>query len=72
MSCRPSRAHRKASYPDAHRREIPPEVLAMAAGEFDPDRRILKLVGGRRVLGLRQPDGNGSQSEERRLKAAGS
>jgi hypothetical protein len=40
---------------ESHRRDLPPELLA-AAGEFDPDRRITKLLGGR--ANLRQPDGN--------------
>jgi hypothetical protein len=30
-----------------HRREIPEAVLAAGAGESDPDRRILKMLGAR-------------------------
>jgi integrase len=30
-----------------HRRDIPESMLAAAAGETDPDRRILKMLGGR-------------------------
>jgi hypothetical protein len=30
-----------------HRREIPPEILAAAAGERDPDRRVLRMLGAR-------------------------
>jgi hypothetical protein len=30
-----------------HRREIPDAVLAAAAGEPDPDRRVLKMLGAR-------------------------
>ena len=30
-----------------HRREIPEVVLAAGAGESDPDRRILKMLGSR-------------------------
>lgn len=55
-----------------HRREIPAAVLAAAAGEFDPDRRIIKLLGAR---GLdpdlevqRQPDGNTEVEPVRRLE----
>jgi integrase len=32
---------------ESHRRDIPESVLAAAAGEVDPDRRILKMLGGR-------------------------
>jgi len=45
---------------DSHRRELPPELLAAAEGEFDPDRRILKLLGGR--ANLRQPDRTNEKS----------
>jgi len=47
---------------ESHRRELPPEVLEAAAGEVDPDRRILKLLGGRAKL--RQPDGNKEKAHE--------
>jgi len=47
---------------DSHRRDLPPEVLAAAEGEFDPDRRILKLLAGR--ANLRQPDGNTNKAHE--------
>jgi hypothetical protein len=47
---------------DSHRRDLPPEVLAAAEGELDPDRRILKLLGGR--ANLRQPDGNTNKAHE--------
>jgi hypothetical protein len=30
-----------------HRREIPPEILAAGSGESDPDRRMLRMLGGR-------------------------
>jgi integrase len=30
-----------------HRREIPPEILAAAADENDPDRRVLRMLGAR-------------------------
>jgi hypothetical protein len=40
-------------------RETPKEVLTSAEGEFDPDRRVLKMLGARiKVPVLRQPDGN--------------
>jgi len=42
---------------DDHRRELPPELIEAAAGEFDPDRRILKLLGARKVANLRHSDG---------------
>jgi integrase len=32
---------------EAHRRQIPAEVLSAAAGETDPDRRIVAMLGGR-------------------------
>ena len=47
---------------DSHRRELPREILAAAEGEFDPDRRITKLMGGRAEL--RQPDGNTPKRQE--------
>ena len=57
---------------DGHRRELPPELIAAVAGELDPDKRILKLIGSRSQVSLRQPDGNGSQStdDKRILKVA--
>jgi hypothetical protein len=30
-----------------HRREIPPEILTVAGGESDPDRRVLCMLGAR-------------------------
>ena len=30
-----------------HRREIPPEILAAASDESDPDRRVLRMLGAR-------------------------
>jgi integrase len=48
---------------DGHRRDLPPELLATVAGELDPDRRILKLLGARKQENLRQPDGNGSHAQ---------
>ena len=50
---------------ESHRRELPPELLAATEGEFDPDRRILKLLGGRR--NLRQPDGNKEEGQREPL-----
>ena len=32
---------------EAHRRQIPPEVLAAGVAESDPDRRIVAMLGGR-------------------------
>jgi integrase len=32
---------------EVHRREVPPEILDAAHGEVDPDRRVLKMLGGR-------------------------
>ena len=48
---------------DGHRRELPPELIAAVTGELDPDRRILKLLGARRQVNLRQPDGNGTHAQ---------
>lgn len=50
---------------DSHRRELPREILAAAEGEFDPDRRITKLMGGRAEL--RQPDGNTKEGHANRV-----
>jgi hypothetical protein len=41
-----------------HRREIPEHVLIAAAGEGDPDRKILRMLG------------NGPPEDERAAKAA--
>jgi integrase len=49
---------------DAHARELPQEVLAAADGEHDPDRRILKLLGGRVNVPPRQPDGNKEEAHQ--------
>jgi len=32
---------------ETHRRDIPTAILAAAAGETDPDRRILKMLAAR-------------------------
>jgi integrase len=48
---------------DGDRRELPAEVLAAAAGDQDPDRRILKQIGARKLVPLRQPDGNGTDAQ---------
>jgi hypothetical protein len=45
---------------DGHRRELPPELLVTVITEND--RRILKLLGGRKVISQRQPDGNGTDA----------
>jgi len=42
---------------EAHRRETPPELIEAAAGEIDPDKRILKLLGARRLVNLRHDSG---------------
>ena len=47
---------------ESHRRELPPELLDAAQGEHDPDKRILRLLGGRAKL--RQPDGNKDESRQ--------
>ena len=44
---------------EAHRRDLDPELLAAAADERDPDRRVLKLLGAR-VL-LRHHDGTNQE-----------
>jgi len=41
----------------AHMREVPREVVEAAAGETDPDRRILKMLGARKAANSRHPDG---------------
>jgi integrase len=48
---------------DSHRREIPPEVLAAATGEIDPDRRILKMLGSRAAVNPRHADGAEAQTQ---------
>lgn len=40
-----------------HRRELPAELAGVVANEFDPDRRIIRLLGAR-IAVQRQPDGN--------------
>ena len=30
-----------------HRRDIPADIVAAAAGELDPDRRVLRMLGTR-------------------------
>jgi len=32
---------------EAHRRPVPPEILAAGVGEADPDRRIVLMLGAR-------------------------
>ena len=51
---------------EAHARAIPPEVLQAAAGEHDPDRRILKLLGAR----SRHKDGTWTASSEQDKEVA--
>jgi hypothetical protein len=41
---------------DGHRRDLPPELVAVV-GETDPDRRILKLLGARKAVNPRHSDG---------------
>ena len=48
---------------EVHRRDLPAEILAAAQGELEPDRRVLKLPGARRLVQARQPDGNGGQNQ---------
>jgi hypothetical protein len=48
---------------DDHRRELPPKLIEAAAGEFDPDRRILKLLGARRAVELRHSDGTTGEKQ---------
>jgi integrase len=57
---------------DDHRRELPRELIEAAAGEFDPDRRILRLLGARRAANLRHSDGTTAemQSDKCILKIA--
>jgi len=54
---------------EVHRRDLPQEILAEAHGELEPDRRIIKLLGARRLARARQPDGNGEQIGEEKLRA---
>jgi hypothetical protein len=49
--------------------DLPPEILAAAHRELEPDRRVLKLLGARRLVQARQPDGNREQIEEGKLRA---
>ena len=48
---------------DDHRRELPQELIEAAAGEFDPDRRILKLLGARKAANLRHSDGTTGETQ---------
>jgi hypothetical protein len=48
---------------DDHRRELPRELIEAAAGEFDPDRRILRLLGARRAANLRHSDGTTAEMQ---------
>ena len=48
---------------DDHRRELPPDLIEAAAGEFDPDRRILRLLGARRAANLRHSDGTTAEAQ---------
>ena len=34
-------------FADAHRRPLPPVLVALGAREHDPDRRVLAMLGGR-------------------------
>jgi integrase len=53
---------------DNHRRELPPKLIEAAAGEFDPDRRILKLLGARKAVNLRHSDGTtGEKQGDKRI-----
>lgn len=49
-----------------HRRELPAELAGVVANEFDPDRRIIRLLGARIAL-KRQPDGNAAGVDEGKL-----
>jgi len=48
---------------DDHRRELPPKLIEAAAGEIDPDRRILKLLGARKAANLRHSDGTMGETQ---------
>jgi integrase len=48
---------------EAHRRETPLELMEAAAGEIDPDRRILKLLGARRLVNLRHDSGTAGEKQ---------
>jgi integrase len=48
---------------DSHRRDIPPKVLEAAAGEIDPDRRILKMLGSRAAVNPRHSDGTEAEKQ---------
>lgn len=50
---------------ETHARQIPREVLEAAEGEYDPDRRVLKMLGAR--ASLRHMDGTTEITSERRL-----
>jgi integrase len=39
--------HRYVHVAEAHAREIPPELLVAVEGEFNPDRRVLKMLSAR-------------------------
>jgi hypothetical protein len=40
-----------------HMRPLPPSLLAAAAGETDPDRRILAMLSARRCIQIASPVG---------------
>jgi hypothetical protein len=48
---------------DGHRRELPPEMVAAAAHETDPDRRILNFLGTRRAVNPRHSDGTRAETQ---------
>jgi integrase len=37
---------------EVHRRDLPPEILAAGAGEPEPDRRVLKQLGARKLVAV--------------------
>ncbi len=48
----------------AHMRDTPGVVLAAAEGEFDPDRRVLRMLSARHLVQPREPDANGLLNHE--------
>ncbi len=54
----------------SHMRELPPALLQAAASELDPDRRVLKLLGGRAAFGHLMGTGATSEEEGGQARAA--
>ena len=48
----------------AHMRETPKVVLTAAEGEFDPDRRVLKMLSARHLVQQHEPDTNAEPISE--------